>query len=224
MSSRLYLGVYDCLPRCCYDFWSLLDWNWFIRAMSCFGLRYSGGSVVCWGGSLTSISLSYLGQKPGRTTQLLLDRIDVTLPFNFAAFILQVLSEVTYMPVFHKHVGPTVLYKNFFFRLIPSGLTTADFPSPFWSYHLHPPPSLQPPPSSYLCRHVLSNRIHEPPSRPSPFPLSWLFHPQHPSPKIIIFSPYMSKPRQSCNIWSTRPNWKPHTISSITRCLFVVLV
>ena len=41
-----------------------------------------------------------------------------------------------------------------------------------WSYLLHPPPSVQPLPCPLW--------LH--PFRPSPFPLSWQFHLQHPSP------------------------------------------
>ena len=80
----------------------------------------------------------------------------------------------------------------FFFPLVSSRVAAADFPSPFI------------PIFCILLRHfnrchVLSHRIHKPPFRPSPFPLSWQFHPQHPSPNIpIIFPPYMSIPPQSC--------------------------
>ena len=79
----------------------------------------------------------------------------------------------------------------FFFRLFPSGVATADFPSPVV------------PIFCILLRHfnlslVLFHHIHKPPSWPSPFPLSWQLHPQHPSPNIpIIFPPYMSIPPQS---------------------------
>ena len=46
--------------------------------------------------------------------------------------------------------------------------------------------------------HVLFHHIHKPPFWPSPFPLSWQLHPQHPSPNIpIIFPQYMSIPPQS---------------------------
>ena len=72
---------------------------------------------------------------------------------------------------------------NFFFRLLPSGVTTADFTSPvvpnFCILLRH-----------FNLSHVLSHRIHKPPSRPSPFPLFWQFHPQHRYFNIpIIFPP-----------------------------------
>ena len=74
----------------------------------------------------------------------------------------------------------------FFFRLFPLGVATAESPSPFCSLlrvffrHFH-------------CCHVLSHRIHKPPFRSSPFPLSWQLHPQHPSPNIpgSIFPQYI---------------------------------
>ena len=62
----------------------------------------------------------------------------------------------------------------FFFRLLPSRVATTDFTSPcvpFFCTLLR----------DFLHSHSLSDRIHKPPSRPSPFPLSWQFHPQHPS-------------------------------------------
>ena len=79
-----------------------------------------------------------------------------------------------------------------FFRLFPSGIATADFPSPVVPIfcillrHLN-------------LSHALFHHIHKPPFWPSPFPLSWQLHPQHPSPNIaIIFPPYMTIPPQSC--------------------------
>ena len=49
--------------------------------------------------------------------------------------------------------------------------------------------------------HVLSRRIQKSPFRPSAI-LSYLSHPQLPSPNIpSIFPPYTSKPRQSCLSW-----------------------
>ena len=80
----------------------------------------------------------------------------------------------------------------FFFRLFPSGVATADFLSPVS------------PINCILLRHfnlshVLFHHIHKPPFWPSPFPLSWQLHPQHPSPNIpIIFPPKVSIPSQSC--------------------------
>ena len=71
----------------------------------------------------------------------------------------------------------------FFFRLFPSGVAKADFPSPVVSINC------------ILLRHfnlihVFFHHIHKPPFWPSPFPLSWQLHPQHPSPNIpIIFPP-----------------------------------
>ena len=60
------------------------------------------------------------------------------------------------------------------------------------SYILYPPPSLQPQPCPL-------HHIHKPPFWPSPFPISWQLHPQHPSPNIpIILPPYTSIPPQSC--------------------------
>ena len=53
------------------------------------------------------------------------------------------------------------------FRLLPSRVAPPDFPSPF---------------GPIFC--ILRS------------PLSWQFHPQHPSP--IVFPPYMSKPSQCC--------------------------
>ena len=81
----------------------------------------------------------------------------------------------------------------FFFQLFPSGVATADFPSPCSCFYLlYPPPSLQPQPCPL-------SPVHEPPFWPSPFPLSWQLHPQHHSPNIpIIFPPCMSIPPQSC--------------------------
>ena len=77
----------------------------------------------------------------------------------------------------------------FFFRLFPSGVATADFLSPVY------------PINCILLRHlnlsnVLFHHIHKPPFWPSPFPLSWQLHPQHPSPNIpIIFPPKVSVPQ-----------------------------
>ena len=76
----------------------------------------------------------------------------------------------------------TVLF-FFFFRLFPSGVATADFPSPVVSINCiflrH-----------FNLSHVLFHHIHKPPFWPSPFPLSWQLHPQHPSPNIpTIFPP-----------------------------------
>ena len=80
----------------------------------------------------------------------------------------------------------------FFFRILRSRVTSADFPCPF------------DPIFCILLRHfsrshVLFHHIHKPPFWPSLFPLSWQFHPQHPSPNIpVIFPPYMSITPQSC--------------------------
>ena len=70
----------------------------------------------------------------------------------------------------------------FFVWFLPSGVATADFPPPAVSIFC------------ILLRHfnhclVLSHRIHKPPFIPSPFPLSWQLHPQHPSPNIPIIFP-----------------------------------
>ena len=71
----------------------------------------------------------------------------------------------------------------FFFRLFPSGVATADFPSPVVSINC------------IFLRHfnlsrVLFLHINKPPFWPSPFPLSWQLHHQRPSPNIpIIFPP-----------------------------------
>ena len=72
-------------------------------------------------------------------------------------------------------------YYFFFFRLFPSGVATADFPSPVVSINCillrH-----------FNLSHVLFRHISKPPFWPSTFPLSWQLHPQHPSPNIpIIF-------------------------------------
>ena len=71
----------------------------------------------------------------------------------------------------------------FFFRLFPSGVVTAYFPSPVVPINCiflrH-----------FNVSHVLFHHIHKPHFWPSPFPLSWQLHPQHPSPNIpIIFPP-----------------------------------
>ena len=61
---------------------------------------------------------------------------------------------------------------DFLFRLLTSRVVTADFPSPFvpiFCILLH----------HFSHCNVLSHRIHKPPLRSSPFPLSWQFHPQH---------------------------------------------
>ena len=85
-----------------------------------------------------------------------------------------------------------LMHEFFFFRLFPSGVATADFLSPVS------------PINCILLRHfnlshVLFHHIHKPPFWPSPFPLSWQRHPQHPSPNIhIIFPPKVSIPSQSC--------------------------
>ena len=76
---------------------------------------------------------------------------------------------------------------NFFFRLFfPSGVATADFPSPvapiFCILLRH-----------FNLSHVLFHHIHKPRFWPSR-----QLHPQHPSPNIpIIFPQYMSIPPQS---------------------------
>ena len=71
----------------------------------------------------------------------------------------------------------------FFFRLFPSGVATADFPSPVISSFCiilrH-----------FNLSHILFHHIHKPPVWPSSFPLSWQLNPQHHSPNIpIIFPP-----------------------------------
>ena len=91
-------------------------------------------------------------------------------------------------------------YLSFFlFRLLSSGVATADFPIG--------------PTFCILLRHIntchaLYHSIHKPSFRPFPFNLSWQFHPRHPSLNIpipaIIFPPYMSKPPQ---VFS--PNFPP---------------
>ena len=74
-------------------------------------------------------------------------------------------------------------------------LLLSDFPSPFgpnFCILLH----------HFNHCHFLFHHIHEPPFRPSPFPLSWQLHPQHPSPNIpIIFPPCVSIPPQSCHVF-----------------------
>ena len=80
----------------------------------------------------------------------------------------------------------------FFFRLFPLGIATADFPSPvvpiFCILLRH-----------FNLSHVLLQHVHKPPFGPSPFPLSWQLHTQHPSPNLpIIFPPKVSVPPQSC--------------------------
>ena len=78
----------------------------------------------------------------------------------------------------------------FFCPLLPLAVATAGSPSPFCSLlrvflrHFH------------RCR-VLSHRIHKPPFRPSPFPLSWQLHRQPPSPNI---------PSRPASFLGTSPN------------------
>ena len=77
------------------------------------------------------------------------------------------------------------------FGFFPSSVATADFPSPvvpiFCILLRH-----------FNLSHVLFHHIHKPHFWPSPFPLSWQLHPQHPSPNIpIIFPQYMFIPPQS---------------------------
>ena len=95
----------------------------------------------------------------------------------------------------HKHKQGTsscdtvfVNFVFFFFRLLPSRVATADFPfRPMLCILIR----------NFRHCHVLCRRIREPPFRPSPFPLSWRFNPQHPDIPII-FPPYMSNPPKSC--------------------------
>ena len=83
---------------------------------------------------------------------------------------------------------------DFFFRLFPSGLATADFPSPvvpiFCILFHH-----------FKLSHVLFHHIHKPPFLPSPVSsflatTSSASFSQYRLP--IIFPPYMSIPPQSC--------------------------
>ena len=88
-------------------------------------------------------------------------------------------------------LGRTLLLSSSSFGFFPSGVATADFQFPVAPIVcillLH-----------FNLSHVLFHHIHKPPFWPSPFPLSWQLHPQHPSPNIpIIFPQYMSIPPQS---------------------------
>ena len=104
-----------------------------------------------------------------------------------ACVYLEELEESTPPPTSHVPVGWNGLYWShppanhrfffFFFRLFPSGVTTADFPSPVVSINCI---FLR----LFNLSHVLFHHIHKPPFWPSPFPLSWQLHPQHPSPNI----------------------------------------
>ena len=80
------------------------------------------------------------------------------------------------------NINNTNIIFFFFFRLFPLGVARADFPSPVVSINCiflrH-----------FNLRHVLFHHIHKPPFWPSPFPLSWQLHPQHPSPNIPITFP-----------------------------------
>ena len=69
-----------------------------------------------------------------------------------------------------------------FFRLFSSVVATEDFTSQVV-------PNVCILPRLFNLSHVLFHHIHEPPVWPSPFPLSWQLHPQHPSPNIPIISP-----------------------------------
>ena len=86
----------------------------------------------------------------------------------------------------HKNIESMFLpLSYFFFRLFPSVVATADFPSPvvpiFSILFRH-----------FNLSHVLFHHIHKPPFWPSPFPLSWQLHPQHPSHNMpIIFPKYI---------------------------------
>ena len=76
-----------------------------------------------------------------------------------------------------------VIIEQWLERLFPPRVATADFPSPivpvFCILLRH-----------FNLSHVLFHHIHKPPVWPSPFPLSWQLHPQHPSPNLpIIFPP-----------------------------------
>ena len=94
--------------------------------------------------------------------------------------------------IFHCYFTVNLIF-FFLFRLFPSGVATADFPSPvvpiFCILLRH-----------FNLGHVLFRHIHKPPFWPFSFPLSWQLHPQHPSPNTsIIFPPYMTiLPPQSC--------------------------
>ena len=99
-------------------------------------------------------------------------------------------------PSLPRHVHPNHTFTHmpfffFFFRVFPSGVATAKFPSsvvPIFCILL----------SHFDLSHVLFHHIHKPPFWSSPFPLSWQLHPHHPFPNMsIIFPPYMSTPPQS---------------------------
>ena len=83
----------------------------------------------------------------------------------------------------------------FFFRLVPSGVATADFPSPVISINCiflrH-----------FNLSHVLFHHIHKPPFWPSPFPLSWQLHPQHPIKTNIL-------PVRTCYVLCSRGMRRP---------------
>ena len=64
----------------------------------------------------------------------------------------------------------------FFFRLFPSGVATAYFPStvgPIFCILLRHF-------NRFNLSHALFHHVHKPPFWPSSFPLSWQLHPQHP--------------------------------------------
>ena len=101
--------------------------------------------------------------------------------------LLDVMPGLETTVVFQDNVRPYF----FFFRLLPSWVATSDCPSQF---------------SPIFCIllrhfnhcHVISHRIHKRPFWPTPFPLSWQFHPQHPFHNIpIIFPQNFSNPTQS---------------------------
>ena len=73
----------------------------------------------------------------------------------------------------------------FFFLLLPSGVATADFQSPFapiFCILFH----------HFNHCHVLSRLIDTPPFRPSPFPPTWQFYPQYPSPIMSCLLCFLS--------------------------------
>ena len=117
----------------------------------------------------------------------------------------------THMPFFFFFFFLFFFFFFFFlFRLFPSGVATADFPSPvvpiFCILLRH-----------FNLGHVLFHHIHKPPFWPSPFLLSWQLHPHHSSPNIpIMFPTYMSIPPQSCSLLFS-PN-RPLCVSHMPFC------
>ena len=88
-----------------------------------------------------------------------------------------------------EYLGKRVLL---FFRLFPSGVATADYPSPVLPFFCIPL-------RHFNLSYVLFHFVHKPPFWLSLFHLSWQLHPQHPSPNIYsIFPSCISMPPRSC--------------------------